>query len=311
MQLKELEYLLKTVECGSITKAAEQMFISQPTLTKNIQSLENEYNIKIFQRVASGVELTEQGKDFVYYAREVVAAAESLNNNFFGGNAKPSARLYVASQCFDFTHDIFLKTYKQNEGKNISGSLTETDRDNVVSMVIQNAADLGLFIRTNSDGKSFLWKTQANLIDIHHIATDQIFICVGPDSPLYDKKEVTIEDAKKYSSFALDMKNAYKQNTYVDSGLKRKKQQKVFFFNSIDACKHFLLNTDMVLYINKWTAGCFDNSQVHVIPIVDNNSNPYNNELVWCKRVGEPLSAVDRQFLTNLYNHFGIICRDF
>ena len=38
MQLKELEYLLKTVECGSITKAAEQMFISQPTLTKNIQS---------------------------------------------------------------------------------------------------------------------------------------------------------------------------------------------------------------------------------------------------------------------------------
>ena len=46
MQLKELEYLLKTVECGSITKAAEQMFISQPTLTKNIQSLDNEYNIK-------------------------------------------------------------------------------------------------------------------------------------------------------------------------------------------------------------------------------------------------------------------------
>lgn len=82
-----------------------------------------------------------------------------------------------------------MKTYKQNEGKNISGSLTETDRDNVVSMVIQNAADLGLFIRTNSDGKSFLWKTQANLIDIHHIATDHIFICVGPDSPLYDKKK--------------------------------------------------------------------------------------------------------------------------
>lgn len=73
-----------------------------------------------------------------------------------------------------------------------------------------------------------MWKTQANLIDIHHIATDQIFICVGPDSPLYDKK-VTIEDAKKYSSFALDMKNAYKQNTYVDSGLKRKKQQKFSF----------------------------------------------------------------------------------
>ena len=117
MQLKELEYLLKTVECGSITKAAEQMFISQPTLTKNIQSLENEYNIKIFQRVASGVELTEQGKDFVYYAREVVAAAESLNNNFFGGNAKPSARLYVASQCFDLPMIFFLKPINKTKAK--------------------------------------------------------------------------------------------------------------------------------------------------------------------------------------------------
>ena len=104
------------------------MFISQPTLTKNIQSLENEYNIKIFQRVASGVELTEQGKDFVYYAREVVAAAESLNNNFFGGNAKPSARLYVASQCFDFTHDIFLKTYKDRKSTRLNSSHANESR---------------------------------------------------------------------------------------------------------------------------------------------------------------------------------------
>lgn len=88
MQLKELEYLLKTVECGSITKAAEQMFISQPTLTKNIQSLENEYNIKIFQRVASGVELTEQGKDFVYYAREVVAAKRIAEQQLFRWKCK-------------------------------------------------------------------------------------------------------------------------------------------------------------------------------------------------------------------------------
>lgn len=97
MQLKELEYLLKTVECGSITKAAEQMFISQPTLTKNIQSLENEYNIKIFQRVASGVELTEQGKDFVYYAREVVAAKRIAEQQLFGGNANLCSSLCCIS----------------------------------------------------------------------------------------------------------------------------------------------------------------------------------------------------------------------
>ena len=48
MQIQQLEYLMKVVECGSITRAAQQLFLSQPSLTKSISNLESEYHIKIF-----------------------------------------------------------------------------------------------------------------------------------------------------------------------------------------------------------------------------------------------------------------------
>ena len=60
MQIKQLEYLVKIVENGSISKAAEQLYITQPNLTKAVSSLEKEYGIKIFNRKAS---------DFTFSAR--------------------------------------------------------------------------------------------------------------------------------------------------------------------------------------------------------------------------------------------------
>ncbi|MBQ5699651.1 MAG: LysR family transcriptional regulator, partial [Lachnospiraceae bacterium] len=50
MQIKQLEYLVKIVENGSISKAAEQLYITQPNLTKAVSSLEKEYGIRLFNR---------------------------------------------------------------------------------------------------------------------------------------------------------------------------------------------------------------------------------------------------------------------
>ena len=54
LQIKQLEYLVKIVENGSISKAAEQLYITQPNLTKAVGSLEKEYGIRLFNRKARG-----------------------------------------------------------------------------------------------------------------------------------------------------------------------------------------------------------------------------------------------------------------
>ena len=72
MRLYQLEYFLKIVECGSITKAAQELYLSQPSLTKAIAGLESEYNIKLFSRTAKGISLTTDGLEFLEYARNIV-----------------------------------------------------------------------------------------------------------------------------------------------------------------------------------------------------------------------------------------------
>ena len=82
MKMKQLEYLIKIAECGSISKAAQELYISQPSLTKAISGLEEEFHVQLLLRKPRGVELTIEGKSFLHYARSVVTAASALESNF-------------------------------------------------------------------------------------------------------------------------------------------------------------------------------------------------------------------------------------
>ena len=96
MKMKQLEYLIKIAECGSISKAAQELYISQPSLTKAISSLEEEFHVQLLLRKPRGVELTIEGKSFLHYARSVVTAANALESNFSGQGGADRSRLFIA-----------------------------------------------------------------------------------------------------------------------------------------------------------------------------------------------------------------------
>lgn len=80
MNLHKLEIALKVIEMQSISKASEAMFLSQPTVSESIRSLENELGIKIFNRTNRGMELTADGVTFASYARTIVHNAGLMSN---------------------------------------------------------------------------------------------------------------------------------------------------------------------------------------------------------------------------------------
>ena len=71
MTLQQLKYAITISETGSLNKAAEALYISQPSLTTAIQELEKEIGIRIFNRSGRGVTLTNDGTEFILYARQV------------------------------------------------------------------------------------------------------------------------------------------------------------------------------------------------------------------------------------------------
>ena len=71
MTIQQCKYILKIAECGSLNEAAKQLFVAQSSLSVSVKSLEQELDIKIFERAGSGVCLTEEGAEFVRYAKQL------------------------------------------------------------------------------------------------------------------------------------------------------------------------------------------------------------------------------------------------
>ena len=78
MELRHLRYFVSVAEQGSVSKAAQQVHVSQPALSRQIRDLEAELGVQLFDRVGRRVELTAEGEDLLRHCRDVLAQAESV-----------------------------------------------------------------------------------------------------------------------------------------------------------------------------------------------------------------------------------------
>lgn len=92
-----LFYLLTVAECGSVTKAAEKLYISQPALSASIKRLEQKLNVELIKRNNNGISLTKEGECVVKYAREISNSYECMINDLKNLNKIQKGVLRVGS----------------------------------------------------------------------------------------------------------------------------------------------------------------------------------------------------------------------
>ena len=72
MTLQQVRYILEISRYSSISKAAQELYLTQPYLSSMLKELENELHITIFNRTRKGVKLTEEGKNFIQIAKPLL-----------------------------------------------------------------------------------------------------------------------------------------------------------------------------------------------------------------------------------------------
>ena len=82
MNLKQLEAFVKVTESGSFSKAAKLLFLTQPTVSAHISSLEKELDSRLFVRNTKEVKLSEEGKQLYQYARQMVELEKEIEQVF-------------------------------------------------------------------------------------------------------------------------------------------------------------------------------------------------------------------------------------
>lgn len=144
MNIDHLRYVLEVEKCGSISKAAKALYLNQPYLSKVIGELEDELNLKIFERSNKGVKVTAKGRDVLARIDHIISEVDELDS-LYTGHEKPFS-FSVAVPTASYISAAFHKFIKQGEPyKNgMDVAYHETDPSNVVSLVTKGECSLGI-----------------------------------------------------------------------------------------------------------------------------------------------------------------------
>ena len=299
MRFVQLEYFIKIAECGSITKAAQELYVSQPSLTKAIANLEAEYDIRLLERTPKGVRVTPRGSEFLEYARDVMDSRRKLEDTFGKKETVPVQRLCVASQQFDFLYDLLEQVCRENQMM-INVMMAEVDRGTVLKRLRSRTADVGILILTDSDRKDFDHEMKKNALEVHEMAHSGVYVCMAPRSPFYDRTEVRCSEAAEYLHVALDMDEHLIRKMYLGNLKESVDNEQLICCNTISACLYFMREAGALLYIPKWVKGLLEKEgDIHVIPLVkdDGTAYPMVNHLAWVKREDEELTIPEQRFV--------------
>ena len=145
MTLQQIRYCLTISETGSMNRAAEKLYVSQPALTGAIQELETELGITIFNRTNRGVTLTGDGRRFLHYARQVYQQYEIMEQEYL----RPKKRLFgVSTQHYSFVTKAFVDTARQFDASRFEYAIRETRTVDVIHDVAQGRSAIGVLFRS-------------------------------------------------------------------------------------------------------------------------------------------------------------------
>lgn len=153
MRLNQIEQVIAVATAGSISLAAQELFVSQPNLSASIRNLEKELGQSLFERSGKGVRLTSFGREFLAYAEPVLNSYRSLEHFCDEVSLPPVQRLTVASQQLRFASLIFGKLSRECDSPLYELSFLEGDTEKIENWVHGQQADLGLIVQTDIQRK--------------------------------------------------------------------------------------------------------------------------------------------------------------
>lgn len=181
--LQQLESLLALVEAGSFTKASASLFLSQSSLTKQIQNMEDAAGTKLVNRGGAGTSLTPEGQILYDYAKRLTRLRDEAQDRVEHLKNQDSGHIYIAASTTPATYILpQLLTHVLPAHPDITIHIQMHDSDEVLQMVLNNQAEIG-----------FIGKETANKkIIAERLCHDKLVLAVPPQHRLARQQSVTI-----------------------------------------------------------------------------------------------------------------------
>lgn len=183
MEIRSLVAFVTVAEELHFTRAAEQLFISQPPLTRLIKALESELGFDLFDRTTRSVQLTSGGREFLPYAQRVVAASEAATQaaaDIAAGSIGSLGIAFVGSAAWDVLPQAVRRF--RSEHPNVATRLTEMNSGLQIDALLEGRIDVGI---TRSD-------SIPQGIAVHVVSRSPLVIAMPENHRLAARPSVTL-----------------------------------------------------------------------------------------------------------------------
>lgn len=189
MTLQQMEILIALVDTGSFTKAAGRCFLSQPSLTKQIQSLEQAAGTRLVNRGSAGISLTPEGQILHDYAKRILRLREEVKDRIERIKEQETGHIYISASTIPATYilprllSLLKKTYSE-----MQVHIKTHDSEETLQMVLNDQAEFG-----------FIGKEPVNRkLIVNRLWQDRLVLAVPMNHTLAKRRSMTIRELAEF-----------------------------------------------------------------------------------------------------------------
>jgi Transcriptional regulator len=201
----QLKYISAVAKCGSFSKAAQLLYVTQPGISKMVRALEEELGITIFVRSSAGITLTAEGKDLLNMGSRLLGDADLIAQHFRQDVSTSHEMLNVSSQHYCFVIDALSMLQKKSDKDSYTYKLLMGQGPEVIKQVAEKESELGVLFVGEHNRKYMNRVFGDNDLEFHELMTSIPYVFIHKSHPLAAKEVLSFEDLQPYPCIMYDL----------------------------------------------------------------------------------------------------------
>ena len=203
MNINQLKYVLEVAGSTSMREASTKLYVTQPALSASIRELEEELGILLFERTNKGMTLTEEGREFINYAKKAVGQYEILEDRYLSKDSGKE-RFSVSTQHYNFAIKAFTDVIRKMQPEKYVFSIHETKTKEVLDDVSSLKSEVGILSFSGSNESVLKKLFRDYSLEFTPLMRRETYVYVWKDHELAGRKEISIEEMRDYPCISFD-----------------------------------------------------------------------------------------------------------
>ena len=203
MTLQQMKYAVTVADCGSMNEAAHRLYITQPSLSGTVRELEKELGLTLFLRSNRGISITQDGEEFLGYARQIIAQYGMLEERFID-RTKRKTRFSVSTQHYSFAVKAFIQTANEFGLENYEFAIHETKTHTVMNHVRNMKSELGVLYLNDFNRDALTKIFHEYGLEFHPLFDCSISVYLSRRHPLAGRASIAIEQLQPYPCLSFE-----------------------------------------------------------------------------------------------------------